>query len=122
MKKTLAYLTTLFLLTTALSSGSAHAATTVGTFTGGDPGEGLDLQGNFTYAVNVGPSGGAGKVGDAIFSADNIVGVTITANHNIGNGGWGAVNYGDTDNDKNLSVAMNSIRWAEAPTVITLKM
>src|SRR5687768_7329550 len=52
---------------TAITTTAAPAEVTV--FTGGDPGEGLDMQGNFTYAVNVGPSGAAGKVGDANFTA-----------------------------------------------------
>ncbi len=111
------------LATTILAaSGAAAATATVGTFTGGDPGDGLDLEGNFTYAVNVGPSGGAGKVGDAIFTPDSISGVSVTAENNIGNGSWGTVAYGDTDNDKNLSTAMDSIRWAAAPNVVTVSL
>src|SRR5687767_11917294 len=93
----------------ALSIGSSWAAATVSTFTGGDPGEGLDLQGNFTFAVNVGPSGAAGRVGDANFTADSVPGVTIEAGNNIGNGGWLQANYGDTANDNNLEFLMNSI-------------
>jgi len=63
MKKSLASLTAIFLLTTALSSGSARAAspvisdpalTSIGIFTGADPGEGLDLDGNFIYALSLG--------------------------------------------------------------------
>src|SRR5688572_20167933 len=94
------------ILITLLSIGAAHvmaAPAVVSTFTGGDPGEGLDMEGYFTYAVNVGPSGPAGKVGDAFFTADNVAGVTVQAANSIGNGGWGAVNYGDTQNDRNLS-------------------
>ena len=50
----------------ALTASSAWGATpTVGIFTGGDPGEGLDMQGNFTYAVNVGPNGAAGNAANA---------------------------------------------------------
>ena len=107
-------------LVTSISGWAAPAV--VSTFTGGDPGEGLDLQGNFTYAVNVGPSGPAGKVGDADFTADNIPGVTVMAVNSIGNGGWGAVNYGATENDKNLSFVMNSIRWTAAPGVVEVRL
>ncbi len=122
MKNNFPLFTSLLLLATALSSGYARAATTVGTFTGGDPGEGLDMQGNFTYAINVGPSGDAGRVGDAVLIADTAAGVTINAVNSIGNGGWGACNYGDTDNDKNLAFAMNSIRWTAAPGVVTVTL
>src|SRR4051812_1065811 len=88
-----------------LFTGSLYAApATVSTITGGDPGEGLDLQGNFTYALNIGPSGPAGRAGDPSFTADNVPGVTITANHEIGTGGWGAVNYGPSDADKTISL------------------
>lgn len=113
-----------WLLTTTavLALGSSIHGATVGTFTGGDPGEGLDLQGVFAYAVNVGPSGAAGRVGDATFTADNAPGVTVTANNAIATGGWGAVNYGETANDQNLSTVMNSIRWAGAPVVVTVQL
>ncbi len=119
--KLLKSLTVILVALQVMALARASAAT-VGTFTGGDPGEGLDLQGYFTYAVNVGPSGGAGKIGEANFTADNVAGVTVDANQRIGNGGWGAVNYGDTQNDKNLSYAMNSIRWALAPSVLTVTL
>lgn len=101
---------------------AASAAVTVGTFTGGDPGEGLDFAGNFTYAVNVGPDGGAGNVGDAAFTGDNVAGVTLTADNNIASGGWGAVNYGETESDANLSRVMNSIRWSAAPNVVRVTL
>ena len=38
--------------------------TTIGFFTGGDPGEGLDLKGNFVYALSIGA--------DADFVSDKI--------------------------------------------------
>ncbi len=104
------------------AAASAGAAATVSTFTGGDPGEGLDLQGNFTYAVNVGPSGAAGKVGDADFTADNSIGVSVTAENNIATGGWLNATFGDTDNDKNIARVLASIRWAAAPNVVTVKL
>ncbi len=107
----------------ALTASSAWGATpTVGIFTGGDPGEGLDMQGNFTYAVNVGPNGAVGKVGDANFTADNIVGVTVDAQNNIGTGGWLAADFGETENDNNLEAVLASIRWSGAPAVVTVQM
>lgn len=105
-----------------LSTGSAWAAATVGIFTGGDPGEGLDLQGIFTYAVNVGPNGAAGKAGDANFTGDTIVGVTVDAQNNIGTGGWLAATLGDTANDDILENVLSSIRWSGAPAVVTVQM
>src|SRR5262245_54140501 len=90
-------------LATAASSAALYGQATVGTFTGGDPGEGLDMQGNFLYAVNVGPDLTGGRVGDAIFTGDNVAGISVSANNSIAAGGWGAVNYGATLNDQNLS-------------------
>ena len=103
-------------------AGSALGAATVGIFTGGDPGEGLDLQGNFTYAVNVGPDGGVGMVGDAQFTGDNALGVTVVAQNQIANGGWGAVNYGESESDQNLSLVMNSIRWSASPNTVQVTL
>lgn len=98
------------------------SAATVGVFTGGDPGEGLDLQGNFTYAVNVGPSGPAGKVGDANFTGDNTQGVTVIAENNIATGGWLTADFGTTENDQGLELVLASIRWAAAPNVVTVRL
>jgi hypothetical protein len=95
------------LLGLLLPAGLLAAATTVGTFTGGDPGEGLDLEGNFLYAVNVGPSGAAGQVGDAFFTGVNVSGVTMDARAEIG--AWGGADYGTTQSDRNLSKVMRSI-------------
>jgi hypothetical protein len=110
-----------FLAATALSLVPTNAiAATVSAFTGGDPGEGLDLQGNFTYAFNIGTPGAAGKVGDADFGADDALGVSVDAQNEIG--GWAAMNLGATDNDKRLGFVLNSIRWSGAPNVVTLKL
>ncbi|HNQ88277.1 MAG TPA: hypothetical protein PKM73_06665 [Verrucomicrobiota bacterium] len=97
-----------------LLGASAVRAATVGAFTGGDPGEGLDLQGYFTYAVNVGPSGPAGRVGDAVFSGDATPGVSVSAVNAIA--AWHTAAYGDTVNDNRLELVMRSIRWTGAPT------
>lgn len=95
-------------------------AATVGTFSGGDPGEGLDLQGNFTYAVNVGTTGPAGKVGDATFTSDNSAGVQVIAQNEIAK--WHAADFGSSPNDDHLEFVLNSIRWSAAPAVVTVKL
>ncbi|MBM3832671.1 MAG: hypothetical protein FJ403_05245 [Verrucomicrobia bacterium] len=76
---------------------------------GGDPGEGLDLQGNFVYAVNVSSAGVAGKAGDADFTADNAAGVTVTAPSNIPN--WSNPAFGDTAADNVIEKVNQSIRY-----------
>lgn len=90
-----------------LCAGPASAAT-VSLVTGGDAGEGLDLEGNFLYALNVGPNGAVGKVGDADFTADNLTGMTIVASDAIG--AWGALDFGETVNDNTLEKVFISIR------------
>ncbi len=98
-------------------SPSFIGATTVGSFTGGDAGEGLDMQGTFPYAVNArGPA--AGAVGDANFTSDAAPGVTISAPNEIL--AWHAPNYGATTNDNNLEVVMQSIRWNGGPVAVDL--
>ncbi|MGV3773823.1 MAG: hypothetical protein ACO1QB_13045 [Verrucomicrobiales bacterium] len=112
-------------LSSVLIAGAAQAlaaSATVSTFTGGDPGEGLDMQGMFTYAVDATPGAAGGKVGDAVFTTPNTPGVTLVAQNSIGVGGWGVVAYGETENDINLSRVMSSIRWAAAPNVVTVTL
>jgi len=98
----------------------AAANGTVGTFTGGDAGEGLDLDGNFVYAVNVrGPA--AGAVRDATFTDDSAPGVTIAAGAELLN--WITPNYGITTNDDNLETVLQSIRNAGAnPGTVTIDL
>jgi hypothetical protein len=104
----------------ALLSAVSICAATVSTFTGGDPGEGLDLEGNFTYALNIGTGGPAGKVGDANFTSDDTTGATVIAQNEIVT--WLTSNYGDTDNDKRLADVLQSIRWSAAPSVVTIRL
>lgn len=101
-------------------SGPLVQGATIGTFTGGDLGEGLDLQGNFLYAVNVGPNGAAGKVGDADFTADTVTGVTIDSR--AAADGWAAPEYGDTPNDNTLEKVMRSIRHMWPPPLPPMKV
>src|SRR5688500_11429176 len=74
-------------------AAGAHAQVTLGGFTGGEAGEGLDLDGDFVHAVNVrGP--GAGQVRDAVFTDEATAGVSVIAGNEIIN--WHAPNYGAT--------------------------
>ncbi len=82
-------------------------------FSGGDPGEGLDLQGSFLYAFNVSSAGAAGKAGDADFTADNAPGITVTAPNDIPS--WDTPEYGDTTADNVIEKVTQSIRYG--PTV-----
>ena len=92
----------------------------IGVFTGGDPGEGLDLEGVFVYGVDVGGLGGV-AVGDVEFTDGSELGiaggdspgVSITdANEILA---WHAPDYGDSANDDELEIAMQSIRWNTPP-------
>ena len=58
--------------------GGSHVARVLGA----DASEGLDFQGTFAYAVNVGPDGATGPIHDANFTADSAPGIYITTRHN----------------------------------------
>ncbi|MEX2213303.1 MAG: discoidin domain-containing protein [Phycisphaeraceae bacterium] len=89
-----------------LATQSSHAV--VSTFTGGDPGDGLDLQGDFRYAVNVQGPGGL-QVGDALFTAEGSTpGYAQNAGAQIA--AWANPSFGASTNDNNLEVVMQSIR------------
>ena len=87
-------------------------AGSLGVFTGGEPGEGLDLQGDFAYAVNVG--GAETMVGDLKFldgtisGAAGAPGVTIIANGEIG--AWASPQYGGSELDDENEEVLLSIR------------
>ncbi|MBM3846926.1 MAG: hypothetical protein FJ405_11665, partial [Verrucomicrobia bacterium] len=100
------------------SSGSKPDKLLVRGFTGGDDGEGLDLDGSFLYAFNVGTPGEIGQVRDAYFGADNMEGITVAARNNIPT--WHAPEYGDSEADDNLERVMQSIRWDTVPVRVTL--
>ncbi|HUF62330.1 MAG TPA: LamG-like jellyroll fold domain-containing protein [Verrucomicrobiales bacterium] len=96
-------------------AGAISISTSV--FTGGDPGEGLDLDGEFLYAINLqGPA--AGSVRDAIFTGDAVAGFSHDFPNEIGD--WHAPAYGDTINDNNLELVMQSIRWNAGPADLSL--
>src|SRR6266581_4765282 len=91
-------------------------STSIGIITGGDPGEGLDLEGNFVYALAIGADTALSvKVRDATFLGlvDNEVpGATVVAGFTIPN--WYVVDYGSSADDDNLEIATSSIRWSDA--------
>ena len=79
---------------------SNNASTvSVSNFSGGDIGEGLDLDGKFVYAINArGPS--AGLVRDANFVDEATAGIPINSQHEIIS--WNNANYGASINDDRL--------------------
>jgi hypothetical protein len=97
-------------------------AGSLGVFTGGDAGEGLDMQGDFAYAINVGGPGDL-MVGDAAFTDGSIAGMeagsspgaTINVANEIPD--WHAPEYGDSANDEALEGITASIRWNTPPGV-----
>lgn len=111
LKRSLISLPLMGLVVMLLAASPSQAV--VSTFTGGDAGEGLDLDGTFQYAVNIG-AGAAGAVRDATFTAENgtphlafpVAPAQIT--------NWATPNFGGTTNDNNLEVVMRSIRHANA--------
>jgi hypothetical protein len=87
----------------------------LGSFGGGDVGEGLDLEGHFLYALDIGTAGAAGQAGDAHFTPDTVPGVTINAGAEIAE--WYAAEYGDSPSDAVLEFVMRSIRHTPSLTV-----
>src|SRR5439155_10299358 len=100
------------------AASTPDALTSIGVFTGGDPGEGLDLDGNFVYALAIGADPGSFvpvKIRDAEFQAlvdAEAPGATLQDGNQMVN--WCGANYGDTENDMNLAMATSSIRWSAA--------
>lgn len=102
-------------------------ATVWSNFSGGDLGEGLDLEGNFLYAVNVGsedpfldPPAALPQIRGVAFQHDDTVGsVFISATHIAPT--WGANgSFGSSGNDVALQQIMQSIRWSQEPDVLDL--
>src|SRR6266508_6226107 len=124
MKNRFCLLTILVTLFVVLAARSARAATTVVTYprltsvgvvTGGDMGEGLDLDGNFVYALSI---GGDPQVAVQVRYAHflpltdkEVPGATLVAKEPVLN--WYTVDYGTTQNDANLAVATSSISYSE---------
>lgn len=92
---------------------STPAAASVTTFSGTGAGEGLDLQGNFVYAVNAFGPGGLQVSPDVTFQDEATSGVPIVAKNAILN--WDIrPDYGASAEDDNLETVMHSIRWTES--------
>jgi hypothetical protein len=97
----------------------ANAGLITGTFSGGDTGEGLDFSGDFEYAINVFGNGG-GAIGDATFTDDSALGVSISAEYTSLN--WHDPNFGNTANDNVLEYIMQSIRWSQKGTDVSVAL
>ena len=83
---------------------------TPGAFTGADAGEGLDFSGEFLYAVNVGGRGGM-HVGDALFTDENVSGLSITAGSTYEF--WeDKPELGDSADDNALETLMHSSKYS----------
>jgi hypothetical protein len=82
-------------------------------FTGGDPGEGLDFAGNFTYALTTNPGATGQVIGNASFT-------DITATGGVGHNSqnfisnWTSGNFGGSANDTALTSVTQSLRWSGA--------
>jgi hypothetical protein len=97
-----------FFLAVATATVSAQ---TTGTFTGGDPGEGLDLNGTFAYALDIGGDGVSRVVNGVTFTDDDSTpGVTAIAD-NL-NFSYQTPNYdGATTLEDNLENITRTIIW-----------
>jgi hypothetical protein len=87
-------------------------AGTVGTFTGGDAGEGLDFSGYFPIAFYVLGTQTV-QVGDASFIPD-MPGTSVSGPNRIVN--WVAPNLGTSSLDKGLAQVTRNIKWVPAST------
>jgi hypothetical protein len=104
---------------------SAVANPVIGTYSGGDPGEGLDFQGNFAYAIDVGAGTTGGQtIGDAVFTRWSVnasspgsgtPGATITAQNEDSS----VMQPGTTAADAALKSVVDTGRWADLPNNIT---
>jgi hypothetical protein len=110
-------------LCVSLIAGSALAATSTNALTGGDPGDGGDFEGNFAYAIQLGPdTAGGGTGGQTVFDAtftpwDGTPGATVIAQNQDGPQDN---DFGASANDDALESVLSSGRWADAdPADIT---
>jgi hypothetical protein len=105
---------------------SAIADTVIGTYSGGDPGEGLDFQGNFVYAIDIGGATTGGQtIGDATFtpwSANGMSPGTGTPGATIAaqNEDSSIFQVGTTADDAALKSVVDTGRWGDTnPADIT---
>ncbi len=99
---------------------TANGLSEVNIFTGGDEGEGLDLDGNFRYAFNFGTNGAAGLVRNANFTSDTAAGITWSAANEISN--WSNPQFGETEFDDAMEKVMQSIRWSIGPNPVGVNL
>jgi hypothetical protein len=97
---------------------SAAANPVIGTYSGGDPGEGLDFQGQFAYAIDFADNnmGGGQTVGNATFTPwQSTPGATIVAQNTDSS----VFQAGTTADDAALKSVVDTGRWADLPNNIT---
>ena len=85
----------------------AAAQTTQSVFTGGDAGEGLDLQGDVAFAWHLGGDPVIYQAGDALFKPDSSL--MLTGADEVIND-WAAADFGPSDDDRSLGQVMRAIR------------
>ena len=94
------------------STPSLGLGVEISRFNGADPGEGLDLVGDFAYAVNI--SGfDRGVIGDAQFLTESIDGVTIESGFRSTLPFLFEPEYGDTGADETLERFMSTFRGSK---------
>lgn len=112
----------------SLAKPGPPASTSAGTFTGGDPNEGLDLQGDFAYAANLGGTTGV-ILGDATFvgeaagagtTATFEAGASVTSPSRVAS--FVVPNFGNSVNDQRLSELVRSIRTGISPAKPSLDL
>jgi hypothetical protein len=94
---------------------SAVANPVIGSYTGGDPGEGLDLQGQFAYAIDLAnPNMGGGQtIGNATFTPwQSTPGATIAADSDDSS----VFQMGTTAADAALKSVVDTGRWENGAT------
>jgi hypothetical protein len=97
----------------ALAAPAAHAAPIVGTFTGSAAGQGLDLEGDFDYALTMNQSAHGLAVGDARFTtATATAGVSL--DYGTMNQNWYNATYTGSAADLALGQVMNTVIWSFA--------
>ncbi len=100
--------------------GRRWTTTSADTFTGGDAGEGLDLEGTFAYAINVGGTTDA-NVGSVNFvRSTGVEGYAQTVGSSTGN--WLAPAYGTTANDDGMETVMSSVASSASPARAIFQM
>lgn len=97
----------------ALAAAAANATPVVGAFTGSAAGHGLDLEGDFDYALTMNPFAHGLVVLDAAFThAATTAGVSLA--HQNFNQSWYNPTYTGSEADLRLGGVMSSVIWSQA--------